>query len=73
MKLQPTSNKALRGLTTTPGEPQTYTVAQAAARLGVSPRLLYKEIDAGRFPAIRIGHRIVIARRTVERLVMEVA
>ena len=36
------------------------TVAQEADRLAISRGWLYGEIRAGRFPHIRLGHRVVL-------------
>lgn len=43
-------------------------VAEAAKRLGVSASLLYREIDLGKFPAKRIGGRIVISIKVLEQM-----
>jgi excisionase family DNA binding protein len=32
-----------------------YTVAEAAKRLGISPRLAYEMVAGGRIPSIRVG------------------
>jgi excisionase family DNA binding protein len=41
------------------------TVREAAALLGVNVKTLYAEITAGRFPALRLGRAIRIARSVV--------
>ena len=41
------------------------TVKEAASMLGVNVKTLYAEITAGRFPAIRIGRVIRIARHVL--------
>ena len=46
-------------------------VAEAARRLGLSRMTLYREIAAGRLPAIRIRDRLVIPRVVLEQLVNE--
>jgi len=46
-----------------------YSVAEAARRLDVSPMTLYREIAAGRLPAIRLRDRVLIPRVVLERLV----
>ena len=43
-------------------------VQKAAQLLGVSASLLYREIDAGRFPAKRIAGRIVISIKVIEQM-----
>ena len=45
-----------------------YTVAQAAALLGLSAPTLYREIRAGRFPAIRVRSRYVIPAKAVDAI-----
>lgn len=48
----------------------TYTVKEAAARLGIDPSTLHKLIKAGTSPvkATRFGTKTVIARDDVERV-----
>ena len=46
-------------------------VAEAARRLDVSPMTLYREIAAGRLPAIRIRDRLLIPRIVLERLIQD--
>ena len=41
------------------------TVREAAALLGVNVKTLYAEIAAGRFPALRLGRAIRIARAVI--------
>ncbi len=48
-----------------------YSVPEAARRLGVSPMTLYREIAAGKLPAIRMRDRVLIPRLVLERLVEE--
>jgi excisionase family DNA binding protein len=43
-------------------------VPEAAGMLGVSPRLAYDLVARGELPALRLGGRIVILRRPLERL-----
>ena len=45
-----------------------YRVARAARLLDVSPMTLYREIEAGRLPAIRIRGCLLIPRAEIERL-----
>ncbi|GAA4002886.1 hypothetical protein GCM10022631_12060 [Deinococcus rubellus] len=40
-------------------EPKYLEVPQAAERLHVSPGFLYREIRLGRFPAIRLGRKLL--------------
>lgn len=40
-------------------EPKYLPVPQAAERLGCSPRLLYREIRAKRFPVLRLGRKLL--------------
>ena len=49
---------------TTPERP-VLTVREAAAILGVNVKTLYAEITAKRFPALRLGRAIRIARSVV--------
>lgn len=46
----------------------TYTVAEAAALLGVSRSVTYGAIQRGELPSIRIGHRILVPRDALERM-----
>lgn len=43
-------------------------VIEAARRLGVSQALLYQQIQAGKFPHRRIGNRIVVSIKVLEKL-----
>lgn len=43
-------------------------VVEAARRLGVGKTLLYEQIQAGKFPARRIGGRIVVSVKVLEKL-----
>lgn len=49
-------------------EPLFYNATEAAKRLGISKSLLYDEINAGRFPVVRIGRRVLISRLVLEKL-----
>ena len=44
-------------------ERRTYTVTEAATVLGISRTSAYERVRAGELPALRLGRRIVIARR----------
>ncbi len=46
-----------------------YSVKEAAGALGVSQWMVREEIRAGRIKSIRLGVRILIPRRELERLV----
>ena len=46
----------------------TLTVSQAAAALGISRNLAYEAARDGRIPALRIGRRLLVSRRALERL-----
>jgi excisionase family DNA binding protein len=43
-------------------------VPEAAGMLGISRRLAYELVARGELPALRLGGRIVILRRPLERL-----
>jgi excisionase family DNA binding protein len=47
----------------------TLTVEEAAALLGISRTLAYDLIARGDVPSLRLGRRIVISRRILERMV----
>jgi excisionase family DNA binding protein len=60
-----TANERMNGA----GERRYYSIAQAAALLGVSRVSIWRWIRAGRLPAARLGHRTTrIKREDVERL-----
>lgn len=44
-------------------------VAQASKLLGISKRSLYSYIEAGVFPALRIGRRILIRKSDIANLI----
>ncbi len=50
-----------------PEEPLVISVAEAAERVGVSDWLIYRLIQEGNFPHRRLGRRIVIPVRALER------
>ena len=52
-----------------PPAPRFYSVTATARILGVSPMTLYREIDDGHFPAIRIRNRLVIPAKAIEDMV----
>jgi excisionase family DNA binding protein len=43
-------------------------VPEAARRLGIGKTLLYAQISAGKFPHRRIGGRIVVSVKVLEKL-----
>ena len=52
---------------------RTRTVADAAAELGVSPNQLYMLIRAGKFPHLKVGHRVLVPITVIDRMLDEVA
>lgn len=46
----------------------TFTVDEAAARLGIGRNAAYEAIKRGELPALKIGRRIVVPRAAFERL-----
>lgn len=52
-------------------ESRTYTVAEAAALLGVSPRHLFDTIRGGKLPAIHIGRSVRLSKAMVTRMIDE--
>lgn len=49
-------------------EPLFYSVEQAARQLGIGKTLLYEQINAGQFPAVRIGRRVLVSRLALEKM-----
>ena len=49
-------------------ESLTLTVEQAAAALNISRGLAYEAARDGRLPTIRIGRRLLVSRRALDRL-----
>lgn len=49
-------------------EPLTLSVEQAAAVLGVSRAFAYTLVRTGQLPSVRLGRRIVVPTRALERL-----
>ena len=45
------------------------TVSEAAAALGISRTHAYEFVARGELPSLRLGRRIVVPRRSLERLV----
>lgn len=50
-------------------EPLFLSVREASKLLGISKRSLYSYIEAGLFPAVRIGRRILIRKNDIMSLV----
>ncbi len=53
---------------TAPGERLTLTVAEAARLLGLSRGAAYAAVKNGQLPVLRIGKRLLVPRRALERL-----
>jgi excisionase family DNA binding protein len=49
-------------------EPDTLSVPEAGKRLGISRNLAYEAAARGEIPIIRIGHRVLVPRVALERL-----
>jgi excisionase family DNA binding protein len=49
-----------------PAAPRFFSVADAARLLGVSSMTLYRQIEAGQFPAIRIRSRLVVPAKAID-------
>ena len=49
--------------------PLTYTIAEAAALLGISVTTAYECAHRGQLPVLRFGRRLVVSRRTIDELV----
>lgn len=45
-----------------------YSVAEVSDMTGLSKAHLYREIEAGRLPAIRSGRRVIVPVRVIEEL-----
>jgi excisionase family DNA binding protein len=50
------------------GERLTYTLSEAAARLGISRALAYEAAHRGELPVCRIGRRMLVPRAALARL-----
>lgn len=46
----------------------TMTVDEAAAALGISRNLAYELVERGELPSVRLGRRLVVPKRALERL-----
>jgi excisionase family DNA binding protein len=49
-------------------ERQTYSVDEAAKMIGVSRTSAWKAVQNGELPSIRIGHRCLVPRAALDRL-----
>ncbi len=49
-------------------EAQTIAVPRAARLLGISRVSAYKAVERGELPAIRLGRRVLVLRRALDRL-----
>ncbi len=49
-------------------ETGTVTVAEAAKLLGISRNSAYRAVSVGEIPSIRLGHRLVIPKAALERM-----
>lgn len=49
----------------------TLTVEQAAKVLGIGRQLAYERVKTGEIPAIKIGRRLLVPRRALEKLLEE--
>jgi excisionase family DNA binding protein len=45
-----------------------YTIPEAAKLLRMSPATLYREIAAGRFPAVKVRTRLVIPAKAIDEI-----
>ncbi|TCC48063.1 DNA-binding protein [Kribbella pittospori] len=50
------------------GKRQWLNVAEMAKELGIAEMTLYRAIAAGEFPAVRIGRRLFIPARVLDRM-----
>jgi len=51
-----------------PGERVTYTVPEAARKLGIGKNSAYKAAANGELPTVRIGDRILVPRTALDAL-----
>ncbi|OLZ50192.1 helix-turn-helix domain-containing protein [Amycolatopsis keratiniphila] len=58
----------MRNLDDQPEKPRFYSVTEAATILRMSPMTLYRAIDSGSFPAIRIRGRLVVPARAIDKM-----
>jgi len=55
-------------MTPTAGDRQWLSISELAKELGMSQMTLYRVIAAGEFPAVRIGRRLFVPARVLDRL-----
>jgi excisionase family DNA binding protein len=58
-----------RGATVPAGSPTFYSVSQVARMFGMSAMTLYRAIEQGQFPAMRIRGRLIIPARAIDDMV----
>ncbi len=49
----------------------TLSVKEATALLGISKNLAYELARRGELPVIRLGHRILVSRQALEKMISE--
>lgn len=49
--------------------PRFYSVAQVARLMGMSQMTVYRAIDSGDFPAVRVRGRLIIPARAIEAMI----
>ena len=64
----PTVQHSMRNPHHESGEPDVYTVEEVAQRLRIGRGACYLAVRRGEIPAIRLGRRVVVSRRALERL-----
>ncbi len=47
---------------------RTVTISEAAEALGVAPKTLYRAVNRGEVPGIRVGRRLLVPRDFVDRI-----
>jgi len=50
------------------GERLTFTVEETAKLLGIGRQLAYNRVKTGEIPVIKIGRRLLVPRRALEKL-----
>jgi len=58
----------VRGIAVSMPERLTFTVEEAAAALGISRAFAYEAVSNGDIPSIRIGRRVLVPRKALERM-----
>ena len=53
------------------GERQTLTIEEAAKVLGIGRQLAYDKAKTGEIPVIKIGRRLLVPRRALEKLLAD--